>query len=531
MRSLTALTLCVALSGGGAALAQNALGDGTGLDNNLRLGSEGRNAPARNFERELRLRNAIVTGQAAGGFSFRGDVGYGAVDDFRGETAEDAIFAFERDSFFSAVSGQGVRGADALQMQMQLTVGGFVGEEYLLPEPIVGRSQNATLSRNVVPSSRLTEQFGSSDPLQYRRGALRATSEFVAQSASAPVLLRVTPPEDETQQAVYTVATPLRSMTEQTEVRSERRLTDLYEQIQRIENRQSNAAPVDTAPSNRIDPETPESAHARIINAMLERTPPVEVEAPAIDPADALDAPGVGEGEAPREELLSEPDVLARLRELREELMNPNKGVPELGGDDDAEIDAVEELRQRIAADAQRLFEGGIIDVDEIAPAARDDESMYAEHMRRGQEQLAQGAWFAAEERFTSALGLRPGDPMAAVGRVHAQIGGGMFLSAGLNLQKLFRSHPELINVRYGDALLPMGERLGEIEALLLTRLRGEDDFSRGSAIVKAYLGFQAQRDAWVQSGIERAREIDDAHSRTPDTLLDVLEQAWLTGE
>ncbi len=524
MRPYLTIALCSFLALTAAdARAQRALGDGSALDNNLRQGSNGRNAPARNFDRELRLRNAIVTGHAAGGMSFRGDVGYGSVDDFRGELAEDDLFAFDRDSYFSAVAGQGVRGADALQMQMQLTVGGFIGDGEFLPEPIVDRSQSPALSRDVAGSGGLSDRYGSNDPLEHRRGALRATSEYVAHAASAPVLLRVTPPdpEDPAQLTVYTVATPLRSLSQQTEVRPSRRLSDLYEQIERIENRESNQAP-----STRVEAETAESAHAAILERLLARTPAVANEAPA-EAAPEDDAPAV----APEDGMLEESDLLARLRELREDLMRPDQDTPEYGGANEDEPNAtVEAMRQRIAADAQRIFEGGVINVETIAPPARDDASIFATHMRRGQEQLASGEWFAAEERFTSALGLRPGDPMAAVGRVHAQIGGGMFLSGGMNLQKLFRAHPELVSVRYNETLLPLGDRLTEIEALLLTRLRGEDDFSRGAALVQAYLGFQSKNDEWVERGLTRAREIDKARSRKPDSLIDVLEQAWKTG-
>ncbi|CAL1164676.1 unnamed protein product [Cladocopium goreaui] len=521
MRVYLPIVLSSFLLSSSPALAQNALGDGSALDGNLRQGSQGRNAPARNFERELRLRNAIVTGNAAGGKSFRGDVGYGAVDDFRGEElAGDDFFAFERDSYFSVVSGQGVRGADALRMQMQLTVGGFVGEGDFLPEPIVNRSQNPTLARDVAGGAgdaELRDRYGSADPLQHRRGALRATSEYVAQTASAPILLRVTPPENPGDPTLYTVTTPLRSIVEQPEVRPSRRLSDLYEQIERIENRETNAAP-----TNRLDAETHQSEHQAILERLLERPAPDHPAGDVGEPAPGDEPePGAGPGE-----LVPESDLLARLRELREDLMRPSTDTPEYGGNEEASDDAVEALRERIASDAQRIFESGVIDVDSIAPPSQDEASVFATHMRRGQEQLASGEWFAAEERFTSALGLRPGDPMAAVGRVHAQIGGGMFLSGGLNLQKLFRAHPELINVRYDAALLPMGDRLGEIEALLLPRLRGEDDFARGAAVVQAYLGFQAENPVWIERGLTRAREIDEANSRRPDSLIDVLEQA-----
>lgn len=59
------------------AAAQTALGDGTALD--ASPSSQGRVNPARpSFSQELQFRNAIVTGNAPGGLSFRGDLGYRA---------------------------------------------------------------------------------------------------------------------------------------------------------------------------------------------------------------------------------------------------------------------------------------------------------------------------------------------------------------------------------------------------------------------------------------------------------------------
>src|SRR5262245_44191543 len=69
--------------------------------------------------------------------------------------------------------------------------------------------------------------------------------------------------------------------------------------------------------------------------------------------------------------------------------------------------------------------------ITRLAPAGFD---AYAVHMQRGEQHLSAGEYFAAEERFTAALGLRSDDPMAAVGRVHAQLGASLYSSAAANL-------------------------------------------------------------------------------------------------
>ncbi|MEX0876230.1 MAG: hypothetical protein WD114_02120, partial [Phycisphaerales bacterium] len=109
-------------SASGLAMGQNALGDGRALDANP--GQHGPN----NYQRpslidELRFRNSIATGNAPGGLSFRGDIGYRAPGEFTGQLGSDALFAFRRDSLYSGLAGMGIRGTDALQYQFALTTG------------------------------------------------------------------------------------------------------------------------------------------------------------------------------------------------------------------------------------------------------------------------------------------------------------------------------------------------------------------------------------------------------------------------
>ena len=104
------------------ATAQNALGDGTALDANP--GNQGRiNRPRPSFSQELQFRNAIVTGNAPGGLSFRGDLGYRAPGEFTGQLGSDALYSFRRDSLSSGLAGMGIRGTDALQYQFSLSTG------------------------------------------------------------------------------------------------------------------------------------------------------------------------------------------------------------------------------------------------------------------------------------------------------------------------------------------------------------------------------------------------------------------------
>ena len=109
----------------GTVHAQNALGDGTGLANPLDVYQQQLRSESRTdtFLRERQFQDAIVTGRAAGGLSFQGDLGYGSALEFRGELGSDVTYAFRRDSAISGIAAQGVSGTDALRFQFALSTG------------------------------------------------------------------------------------------------------------------------------------------------------------------------------------------------------------------------------------------------------------------------------------------------------------------------------------------------------------------------------------------------------------------------
>src|SRR5436190_12147983 len=115
------LGLCVV--GARCARAQNALGGGQVLDHNLRQGSGGFNTPVRDINALIKFNNAVVTGNALFGKSFRGNVGYLATDDFRASLGSTELFPERRDLAQSAFPLAGVRGTDALQYQFALSTG------------------------------------------------------------------------------------------------------------------------------------------------------------------------------------------------------------------------------------------------------------------------------------------------------------------------------------------------------------------------------------------------------------------------
>ena len=76
--------------------AQNALGDGRVLDNNLQIGSGGANAPQQSPA--YLNANDVVTGNVSGLGYFRDEVGYGSTNEFGDRLASDELFRFQAQS-------------------------------------------------------------------------------------------------------------------------------------------------------------------------------------------------------------------------------------------------------------------------------------------------------------------------------------------------------------------------------------------------------------------------------------------------
>ena len=116
--------LVISLMCAAQGFSQNALqndlsgSNGNALDNNLQINSAGQRLRGniRNYQQDYRLGNLGVTGGLAGGRNFRGDVGYTAPDDFRGELGSDDIFNELQGSALS---------------QIQFVTSGFANESYM----------------------------------------------------------------------------------------------------------------------------------------------------------------------------------------------------------------------------------------------------------------------------------------------------------------------------------------------------------------------------------------------------------------
>jgi tetratricopeptide (TPR) repeat protein len=504
IRSALALACALAtLAGAERAGAQNALGDGRALDANSRVGAGGRNTDGRRLSSELAFRNAIVTGNAPGGLDFRGDVGYTSPFDFRGTLGSDDLFAFRRDSFFSGLggaSGQGLRGVDALQFQLGMSLAGSFDNTG--PSPIITRTGAPSPGR--IDPNVISLDAGAAnlyDPLRSRPGALRATSEFVVGDALSPKLLASGDAADGSPR--FTMASPLRSVSLD---RSPSGVADPFRPIpSRTEDEATRPGQQDNRVSGRIEPR--KASQQVVLDALRAREDAAQEDGDEAAPAD---------GAQPFETLEQ------RLERLRDEL----EGDPAA---DEQPSDTPETAAERVGRLTREALEGRETTVRSLAPAGNEERDFFAEHMERGQALLAEDRWFEAEERFTSALLLNERDVFAHAGRIHAQLGAGLFRSAAENLKQLIRRHPEMLAVEFDPALLPRADRLATVTGELQNRVAGDSEFARDCALLLAYLGRQYSDDAMLRDAFEAmdriAKRLGD-----PDPVFSAARAAWLDG-
>lgn len=130
------------------------------------------------------------------------------------------------------------------------------------------------------------------------------------------------------------------------------------------------------------------------------------------------------------------------------------------------------------------------------------DRGRFNDLVAAAEERLTQHDYLWAERRFSRALRFIPGHPLATTGMGHAQIGASLYLSAALTLQSLLAFQPEMIDVQYGNNLLPAQEDLDRAISILTARIQGEADLDRYGFLL-AYLGHQLDRQNLIQAGLD----------------------------
>ncbi|MEO1534540.1 MAG: hypothetical protein AAFS11_03140 [Planctomycetota bacterium] len=515
----------------GSAFGQDALGDGRRLDANQRIGSGGVNSAVRaDFSAANALRAAIVTGNAPGGLSFRGDVGYAAPREFRGELGSDDLFEFRRDSLYSGLSGQGIRGTDALQYQFALTTGSRP------PRTLAGP---LSVSRD---SGGLRAQVDSAMPTS------GVATDITTGGGSA--LTRVPPTEFVTDRGfgLWQLRSSAGYVTDRSIAES---------MVGGFETQEGRTIGVTASPLGgvRTFDVSPLSASQRDPAAVPSEfstsagqpdTLDTAVQVEGLSPFDRL-TEGVGEdlarnaglepGSGQAVQMVEEQNQKLRefLESVQQQVAPLPLGEPTGEGQDPSEVEGDGErlpARDRLIRQLEELgVERGAIDAlrsseirvdDLVNPAALEGRDFYASHVAEGRELLREGRFFDAEARFSMALSVREGDPIASIGRVHAQIGAGLFLSASLNLRETFTEHPMLIAARYAPDLLPTPQRTLAVIDRLNARVDGEGGEARAAALLLAYIGRNTDDETLIRRGLGRLDQDGE------DSLSQLLRLVWL---
>jgi tetratricopeptide (TPR) repeat protein len=544
-RALAAGAVLVLASAAGA---QTALGDGRGLERDHRVGGTG-NTPRKDFMAEVRARNALVTGNVGGGASLRINPGYTAPDEFRGQLGSDDLFRFRRDSIQSAV---GYRGTQGLQYQSAYTIGG-VG-------PVVTRLDSygaaGDLPRAGYVQRRDTSGVGVRDNVYAPQrmdtrgellerelspvGTLRSTGAFQSTMGLAPALVAEQQTERGRERVVASSLLGLRVDVE--ELRDDQLTARELAEKPRMERQGAVTGPDfgERGPSLSANQRGMRTAYDDL-RVRLEMLAPRERPERTEQRREAQPA------EEPKQNV---PVWEERIRELREQIERQQqedaangRGLRPPGTIRDP-MEAREELRKarerRLAREEERKKRLAGMDTEtiEMIKKAGGEATSYTQgtpgslfdvHVRAGEEALARGQYFDAEERFARALAMRPGDVTVMAARMNAQIGAGLYLSAAVNLRQLLEMHPEVIGVRYTGRTMPSKERLKnlvvELRASLAKAAASQAPVPEESALLLAYIGFQTRDLSAVRDGLEALTRTERGAT---DPLLPVLRRVWL---
>ncbi len=534
-----ALTAAVVLMCCGQAMAQNrAGGDGRALERDLRVGGGGL-APRANFYDEVQLRNAIITGNVGGGKAFRGNVGYTAPNEFRGRLAGDSTFNFRRDS---TSAGQ-IRGGDALRFQFSNTTGGGAPRASYFSN-LGNTGRNAAASR---PGG--NEQIRAARPRivtdmddQLRSGTLRSTATFTSTSSLNPSVVGY---RSQGQQRV-TASSLLGVRTRDT---AEKQRPGLIESLSTDTLMQQDTSVQRTEAENFYKPADDRGAETRTLYDDLrdrmrgaageKREPRDERDRPdqetstkPVEPTTQSVA-ATQPATAPREK----EDWEKRLDEMRNRLLGKDAGLRSTDEGEDKTADA--EKPGVMDARTLELIRRAGGETNQFVDPATGKSDPFAASMSKGQELLASGRYFDAEERFASALQIKPGDPTAMAARLHAQLGAGLYLSGALNFRQLIQQHPEVTGMRYTGGTIPTRERLTSIAADLRANITNAANAGQpplaSDGLLLAYVGWQLGEPATVRSGLDVAKrgstgKTGDNQPTIEDNaaLVELLEGVWL---
>ncbi|MBI1369575.1 MAG: hypothetical protein GC162_13085 [Planctomycetes bacterium] len=572
LQALTILALTAGL-GASTALAQNQVIDGRQLDRNLRVGSGGVNDNRRVNTAGV-YQNALVTGNVAGLARFRADdIDYRAPGEFTATTGADDTYLFRLQSQtpgLTSRSGQMVlpsgspatfqsgynTGSITLRAGSGVTSGEISGQYDRYASGLTIRRDdlgavsahgasalNLSLDAHALTGKPMTDTVGF---------ATDKSGQLLQITASPLVGIRQQPlgqPTPMTQQ----------QMTKDNEAKN----PPLPDAVAPAGTNGSPEVPKVDAKGDPLDPTgsqqvdrgrisplnvAPGLMLGRQLNTQIEAT--VEANsAPRFRTEELEQAILAGNTDAnaqPGQNVYQ--DLLASIRGGGAATPGTNGGIPadQLAGkpavnpDDDttpkSEVDRVADAfaktQEAIAKGnedtqtTEQKLEALVKKLDYNLPPlktlAGSENNAFDAAMMRGQKLMTEGKFFDAEDAFAAGVTLRPKDPMAQIGQLHAQLGAGLYQTASGTLRRILLAHPELIATRYQPPVLPSDDRLNHIEDDLQDLLQNNP--RADAPLLLAYLAYQR---GFIDTA---SHALDVMASRNPrDELLPLLRRIWLS--
>ena len=207
---------------------------------------------------------------------------------------------------------------------------------------------------------------------------------------------------------------------------------------------------------------------------------------------------GVGLGVGPAED------------ESEDALIAPSEESPEV--DPAAEE---ETRRNRIEEDEESNTVRSVEELIEALAHAETIKTLVDPKMRarvqkiieQGEAAMMEGQYFQAEDRFEVALQLNPGNPTIEAGLANAQIGAGLYRSAGVTLARLFRDHELMIDVRWEAGLIPNETRLKVAASDIQSMIKKNPGNAGALGLVQAYIGKQLRDETMINEGLDQVKD------------------------
>jgi hypothetical protein len=576
----TLLTASIVLAAATSASAQNA------LDHNLQRGPGASRINPAAPTVDYRARNEDVTGTLAGGRSFRGNVGYRPSDDFWAPVGADSIqrslsnSAYSDPALFnSPLRNDQFRVADGLgvyQFRREYTqtplytnvrqVEGLVERQIRLD-----RSTAAIMSGNLYGTAVGTTQLGmvrdaergsslvSASPLRGVRSQpitdpllginvspfdrarlvedMRAGSIAAAQ-VGVPYFNPLAPREEDLQ--VQSVPESMR-----TGARVEGGMGGAIDPSLaggRLEGRRPGTDPAYERIVAKIIEQYADRddidvvADSRVVEAIREQLEALRMNlrGDLDDATPGSDEASVREGDGvllPGDELGDPAQIDPNATTQPGRLAGGTARLPGLGDrgrdpladprDDEDPLAAIPQERTLSIEEMAEVLRHGRL----VESLTEGERNRVRELIEEGQSLVAKADYFKAERRFESALRMQPDHPMATAGLASAQIGAGLYLSAGLTLRKLFTDYPEMIDTRYAEGIIPSRQRLEAVAEVCRNRMTMGRD-SAGYGLVVAFIGHQLEMPSLIKDGL--LPMLDDNTTRP---LAEILRAVWLGGD